>query len=223
MRLRTPNIISLIMLMIIVTFVISSCKKKVITYEIQGKVYDPQLNTLISDANISLKASKVVSGVYNPNYIEIQTTKTNSNGIFNFSVEHDNAAGYRLDITKKDYFDESVDIKADDLNTDQSYSVNIDFIPVAYIKLNVKNTSPQGTDDEISFHFKNVDVKCKDCWDNTPIVGTGPTYNYSRKAKVSGEKQLILEWVVTKKGNQHIFHDTIQSKAFKSTTYNIDY
>ena len=148
---------------------------------------------------------------------------TSNDGNYEFTVEQENVSGYRLDFTKKNYFDNSVDVKPSNLQVNVPFTVNIDFIPIANVKLNVKNTSPQGADDEIRFHFTNIDVKCKDCWNNDVIVGTGPSYSFSDIKQLSGAKKIIISWVVTKKGNQHIYQDTIESKAFDTVTFNINY
>ena len=202
---------------------LNACKKEVATYDLSGKVFDPQLKKNVSSANISLKASKVQSGIYNPNYTEIQSVNTSSDGSFYLKVDYDNVSGYQVDVSKNNYFDESIRLKTDDIQNPDGLSLNIDLIPIAHIEIRIKNTTPQAADDEIRVHFSNVDVKCKDCWNNDTIVGIGPSYNFSKTAQVSGEKKMVLKWVVKKNGIQHVYKDTILSKAFTTVTYNIDY
>jgi len=204
-------------------FLFSACKKDVKTYEISGSIFDPQLHINVSGVKVSLKASKVQSGVYNPTYTEIQSTTTSSDGSFSFTVEHENVEGYRLDFTKTDYFDNTKDLSTDDVQNGNATNIKMDFIPIAEIKLIVKNTSPQSSDDKIEFRFSNVTVKGKDCWTNDPITGIGPTYSFTKTGQVSGNKDMYLEWVVVKNGNQHSYTDTIHSEAFKLKTYNINY
>ncbi|RUA28027.1 MAG: hypothetical protein DSY76_04755 [Bacteroidetes bacterium] len=204
-------------------FLFSACKKDVKTYEISGSISDPQLHINVSGVKVSLKASKVQSGVYNPTYTEIQSTTTSSDGSFSFTVEHENVEGYRLDFTKTDYFDNTKDLSTDDVQNGNATNIKMDFIPIAKIKLIVKNTSPQSNDDKIEFRFSNVSVKGKDCWTNDPITGIGPTYSFTKTGQVSGNKDMYLEWVVVKNGSQHSYTDTIHSEAFKLKTYNINY
>ena len=204
-------------------FLFSACKKDVKTYEISGSISDPQLHINVSGVKVSLKASKVQSGVYNPTYTEIQSTTTSSDGSFSFTVEHENVEGYRLDFTKTDYFDNTKDLSTDNVQNGNATNIKMDFIPIAKIKLIVKNTSPQSNDDKIEFRFSNVSVKGKDCWTNDPITGIGPTYSFTKTGQVSGNKDMYLEWVVVKNGSQHSYTDTIHSEAFKLKTYNINY
>jgi hypothetical protein len=202
---------------------LGSCKKDVKTYGIAGTISDPQLHTKVSNAKVSLKASKVQSGVYNPNYTEIDASSTSSDGRFNFTVEHDNVSGYRIDVTKDNYFDASMDLNTEDIQNSGETNISLDLIPVGKITLVVKNTTPQGADDNIKFRFSNVTVKGKDCWTNNATEGIGPSYSITKTGKVSGNKEMHLEWIVTKKGNQHIYKDTIWAEAFKTVTYHIKY
>jgi len=210
-------------LLLVNLLLFTACKKDTTTYEISGQIYDPQLKINVSNVHVSLKASKIQSGVYNPSYIEIQSINTTSDGTYSFTVEHENVAGYRLDFTKEKYFESSLDIKTVDVQNNGNTGMRLDFIPIAEIKLIVKNTSPQASNDKIQFRFSNVSVKGKDCWTNTPIIGVGPNYTYSKTGQVTGNKKLFLEWTVTKNGNQHIYKDTIESEAFKMISYNINY
>lgn len=219
----SKSILFILMLVLVNIILINACKKEVATYQLSGKVYDPQLKKNVSNATISLKASEIQSGVYNPNYIEIQSIKSASNGTYQFEVEHGNVSGYRLDFSKEHYFDQSIDIETEDMHNEAGLVENTDLIPIANITLTVKNTSPQGTDDEVIFRFKNVDVKCKECWNNEPIKGIGPSYSYSETKKVTGDKDIYIEWVVKKNSQQHIYQDTIQSKSFSTVNYNINY
>ena len=222
---RRPQFLFLIALSILTINILflGSCKKDVKTYGIAGTISAPQLHLKVSGAKVSLKASKVQSGVYNPNYTEIDAYTTSSDGKFNFSVKHDNVSGYRIDITKDKYFDASIDLKTEDVQNDGETNISLDLIPVGEITLIVKNTTPQTADDNIKFRFSNVAVKGKDCWTNDATEGIGPSYNISKTGKVTGNKEMYLEWIVTKKGNQHIYKDTILSEAFKIVTYHINY
>ncbi|MCK5856553.1 MAG: hypothetical protein KAG64_03625 [Bacteroidales bacterium] len=202
---------------------VSACNKDVKSYEIAGSVFDPQLSINVTGAKVSLKASKVQSGVYNPNYIEIKSYSTSADGKFNFNIEHESVSGYRLDITKNNYFDASVNLATEDVQNNSETNIKVDLIPIAEITLIVKNTTPQGNDDKIQFRFSNVTVKGKNCWTNDPIIGNGPSYSLTKTGQVSGNKKMYLEWTVTKGGNQHIYKDTIQSEEFNTKTYNINY
>ena len=202
---------------------LNSCKKDPKIYALSGKVYDPQLESNINGASVVLRASKVQSGVYNSNYVDIASTSTSSNGAYSMEIEEEKVSGYRYYVSKQDYFDELIDIETEDLQQESSYTKNFSLNPIGYIQVNVKNTTPQGTDDEVRYRFKNVEAQCKDCWNNEINVGIGPTYSSNKSAQVIGERDLLIEWVVKKGGQQHIYQDTITSKAFQTVNFSINY
>ncbi len=221
MRSQKKHLFLIFLAIVGLTFV--SCEKEVRKFDISGKVYDPQLKKNVSSAEVVLRGSKIQSGIYNSNYIDLQSTNTSSDGSYSFEVPEETVSGYRFYINKKDYFDQLIDVKTDDLQNNNGFTLNVNLIPIAYLKLSVKNTMPIGSDDEIHFRFKNIDIQCKDCWNKGTITGVGPTYTYSRTAQTSGENDLIIEWVVKKGGQQHIYSDTIFTKAFQTVDYNINY
>ena len=221
MRSQKKHLFLIFLAIVGLTFV--SCEKEVRKFDISGKVYDPQLKKNVSSAEVVLRGSKIQSGIYNSNYIDLQSTSTSSDGSYSFEVPEETVSGYRFYINKKDYFDQLIDVNTEDLQNNNGYTLNVNLIPIAYLKLSVKNTMPIGSDDEIHFRFKNIDVQCKDCWNKGTITGVGPTYTYSRTAQTSGENELIIEWVVKKGGQQHIYSDTIFTKAFQTVDYNINY
>ena len=221
MRSQKKHLFLIFLAIVGLTFV--SCEKEVRKFDISGKVYDPQLKKNVSSAEVVLRGSKIQSGIYNSNYIDLQSTSTSSDGSYSFEVPEETVSGYRFYINKKDYFDQLIDVNTDDIQNNNGYTLNVDLIPIAYLKLSVKNTMPIGSDDEIHFRFKNIDVQCKDCWNKGTITGVGPTYTYNRTAQTSGENELIIEWVVKKGGQQHIYSDTIFTKAFQTVDYNINY
>jgi len=221
MRIKTHYLLFFILATVGITFI--SCKKDVRKFDVSGKVYDPKLKKDISGAEVVLRGSKIQSGIYNSNYVDLQSTNTASDGSYSFEVAEETVSGYRFYFNKKNYFDQLVDVETEELQNNNGFNLNIDLIPIAFLKLTVKNTTPVGSDDEIRIRFKNVEVQCKDCWNKGSITGVGPTYSYSRTAQTSGEHNLIIEWVVKKGGQQHIYSDTIFTKAFQTVSYNINY
>ena len=202
---------------------LNSCEKEVQKYDVSGKIYDPKLDKDVSGAEIVLRGSKIQSGVYNSNYVDLQSTTSASDGTFEFQIPEETVSGYRFYINKKDYFDQLIDVETGDIQNNSGFNLDVNLIPIAYLKLSVKNTTPIGADDEIHIRFKNVDVQCKDCWNKGTISGFGPTYSYNRTAQTSGEHDLLIEWIVKKGGQQHIYSDTIFTKAFQTVSYNINY
>jgi hypothetical protein len=214
---------TLLILIFLLSIIISSCEKDEVSYDITGKVYDPQLDKNVSDVKVVLRGSKVQYGIYNTAYIDLQNTKTSSDGTYSFEVPYETVTGYRFYFQKENYFDQLIDVNTDDIQQTDGYRLDIDLIPIAYLDLTIKNTSPQGSDDEIRVRMTNINVQCKDCWNTETIIGEGPMFSYKRKAMLTGEKDILINWVVKKGGQQHVYNDTIHTHAFKTITYDINY
>ncbi len=223
MKTKTSYLYFIFLSLISVSLTLISCEKDIREFDVSGKVYDPKLKKNVSNAEVVLRASKIKSGIYNSTYVDLQSTNTSSDGTYSFQTPEEIVSGYRFYFNKKDYFDQLIDIETEDLQRNDGFNLNVNLIPIAYVKLTVENTSPVGSEDEIRFRFKNVEVQCKDCWNKEIITGLGPTYYYSRTAQTSGENDLIIEWVVKKGGQQHIYTDTLRTKAFQTINYNINY
>ena len=208
---------------LITIIALSSCAKKERSIKVSGNIYDPALNQAVAGATVKLKAAKIESGVYNSNYTEIEKVTTDASGNFTMDITVQKVSGYRFVVEKDDYFELEEDVNTDDFEKNNNYTANFQIYPKASIRLTVKNTSPQGMDDEIKYRYTNIEGSCKTCCNNNTITGTGPTYSADNECDVRGEKWIYINWVVTKNGNQHLFSDSIHVEAFKKSTYNIDY
>lgn len=212
-----------IFIIILFLFTVASCAKKERSINVSGQLFDPALNTVIKGAEIKLKAAKVESGVYNSNYTEIASATTDASGNYSMEVLVEKVSGYRFIVSKDNYFEIEKDVNTDDFESEDNYKADFEIYPKASIHLTIKNTSPQGMDDEIKFRFSNIETSCKTCCNNNSNTGTGPTYSYESECDVRGEKWIYINWVVTKGGSQHLFSDSIFAEAFKKTDFNINY
>ncbi len=93
----------------------------------------------------------------------------------------------------------------------------------AWIELKVKNTTPHGIDDKITYRYTNIEVQGNGCCDNQPNTGDGPSYNESIECKVQSDDWIKLEWTVTKNGSQHVFDDSIHTEAGNTVIYTLNY
>jgi hypothetical protein len=199
-----------------------SCSKTERKIHVTGTINDVVLNQG-SGVTIKLKAAKIVSGVYNANYTEIASTTTDASGKFVMDILVDKVSGYRFLISKPDYFEVEKDVTTETFENNDIYETNFDIYPISTITLEVKNTSPQGMDDEINYRFTNINQECKTCCNNNTINGLGPDYNVTSSCNVRGQKMYYITWVVAKNGNQNLYHDSIWVEAFKTANFEIHY
>lgn len=188
----------------------AGCEKKQNTISIRGNVFDPMQNIAVANALVTISSSKITSGVYNSSYQDISITTTDASGNFSLDFTEEKSAGYRFYIRKEKYFDYTVDISANDITHEQTYTPNFNLYTVAYLKLEVKNTNPYDSADFISYRFTTGFLECYQCCTNTMFKGYGKTYDTIMKCKTYGNNTVSLNWIVTKNGipinhNQNVF------------------
>ena len=213
----------LILLSIGFLFLANSCNKTPKYYDISGTVKNTTTQEVISDATIYLDAKKLENGVYNSTFTNISSSKSNSAGVYEIGIEEDKVSEYRFRATKEGFFDYEEEVSVDELQASINYKKDFSLYQEAWIELKIKNTSPQGTDDEISYRFINIEVSGKDCCSNESIKGIGPSYSVTQLCRAQSGEWIKIEWVVKKNGNQHIYHDSVWTEAGKTVSKNINY
>lgn len=213
--------LKIVALLIIVAF--ASCKKDARIFTVKGKIYNPQMETYVEGVEVKLLGSVVESGIYNDNYITLNSDITNANGEYSMEIEEQKVSGYRFLISKENYFVIEEDITTDKIESSDEFNKNFNLYPIAEIQLNVQNTQPFNSDDEIRYRFLNIESSCRECCNNSFVIGSGPLYNESKTCELRGNKALKLEWIVFKAGGTNTYHDTIYCEAFKTTTFDINY
>lgn len=206
-----------------ILILISSCGKNEEFITFKGTVSDGNNGKALAGAKIILQSSKIQSGVYNPSYSAAASTTTDASGAFSIDILIEKVAGYRVLVSKEDYFEIEEDITTADFEASQNYEGSWSIYPKASIALSVKNTSPQGMDDQIKYRYKNIESQCNSCCNNETKTGTGPDFSESTECDVRGDKWIYISWVVTKSGTQHIYEDSIFAVRAQVTSFNINY
>lgn len=208
---------------LLIFLLVTACGKNERYIQVSGKISDQGFNKAGDAVTVKLKSSKIESGVFNSNYTEVASAITDASGNFSMEVLVEKASGYRFLVSKTDYFESEIDVTTETFEKNETFTANYDIYPKAIIKLVVNNTSPQGLDDEIKYRFTDIEQECKTCCNNSTITGSGPDYSSTSECDVRGQKMFHINWVVSKKGNQNLYSDSIWVEAFKTTTYNINY
>jgi hypothetical protein len=221
---KRQNIFLLLILTFIFTFgMISSCRKDKNKITINGTVYDPNIKTYVSGANVTISSSRVTNGVYNSNYADIATTTTDGNGAFTFEFDKEKSAGYRIYVSKADYFDYTVDISDDNIIPGTPYTPNYTIYPVGYIKLHVKNTQPYDSLDFIAYSYASGYLSCYECCTNTTFKGYGDAFESTTKCKTYGSQDIIVSYHITKNSIDVAYTDTFFATPFDTTVFNLYY
>ena len=210
-------------LLLVLVLLVFSCKKETKEFEISGNIISQQKQLPMSGAKVYLDAKKIVNGVYNSSFVNITSTTTNSDGTFDMSVKDDKVSEYRFRASESGYSDFEEIVAVDKLEASGTFSMNIKLTQESWIKLNVKNTMPQGVDDKITYRFTNINVKGKDCCNNDPIEGNGYDYSVQHNCRAQSHAWIYLDWTVSKNGGQVLHDDSIWTGDGITVTYNLNY
>lgn len=214
----------IIYLIIIGTLALSwSCKKDPKVFLVSGQVSKLNTTDKISGVRIYLDSKEVIDGVYNSNYNNIANVETNSNGEYSFEVEQSNTESYRFRTSKSSYFDIEEIVAVSELESNDTYKKDFVLTGESWINLKVKNTTPQGTDDEIDYRYVNINVSGLDCCDNETAVGIGAEYSEDKLCRTQSDDWIKLEWVVKKNGGQVFHSDSIFTTFGQTIIYQLNY
>ncbi len=213
--------ISIIAIILLIS--ILGCKKETSVFEIKGTVLNKQLQEKIGGVKVYLDAKKIEGGVYNNSFTNVASATTTSSGSFKFDIEEGQVSEYRFRLVNNGYFGIEQVTAVDIVHQDDGYSPVFEMIQESFIELNVKNTMPYDTEDEIRYRFIDVETKEKDCCNNDPISGIGYDYEAHHTCSVRSHAWINLTWTITKRGNQSILYDSLYTGDGLTVIYDINY
>jgi hypothetical protein len=189
-------------------------------------VFNPQFEAPEKGVEVQLLGSKIESGIYNVNYVVLNTAVTDASGNYEMEIKDEKVSAYRFYVNKENYFDEYYDVESKYLEANSEYNRNFNIFPIAEIELSVKNTMPFDSDDEIRYRFinlENAESRCRDCCNDKIVIGEGPLYSASKTCQLRGDRYLKIEWIVFKGAGTNTYQDSVYCEAFKKTKYSITY
>ena len=208
---------------LILAIILIGCQKKSETISLKGKVFDPNQNTYIKGARVTLQATLISSGVYSSAYQDISSGLTDASGNFSFDINVQHVVSYKIIIQKDSYFYYEKIINPDAWTPGQTYSLSYNIYPEAYIKLDIKNVNPFDNNDVIYYAFATGYSDCTECCSNKYFSGTGIQFNTIFKCKTFGAVNADLIWHFTKNNIDTQYDSIIYCKPFDTTCIKIRY
>jgi len=154
----------LFVLLVAVSF-LASCKKKGISYTIEGTVTDQAFNSPGNGVLVQLYQTAAGSG----ELTLAQSTTTGSDGTYSFKVDREKIEHYQLSFTKMHYFPATVDFTLEDLDPKESNVYNVNVIAKSWVKLIFLNADGLGSIKITKTHGK---TNCFECCSFTDYVIT---------------------------------------------------
>ncbi|MEI6823645.1 MAG: carboxypeptidase-like regulatory domain-containing protein [Bacteroidota bacterium] len=206
--------------LIAIVYFIFSCKKDTSsTIIINGRVFDPNQNTYVANANVQFLSSKIQSGTYNPSYNTVASATTDASGNFHIEYTKDKDVGFQIMVSGAKYFDQTYDILVTDM-PGGTYTPTYNIYAEAYFKMHVKNMT---NSNQIGYTFTNTQPSCYTCCNQSPINGVGTSYDTTVFCKTYGSQKIHVQWSVLKNGNYHQLDSMVYCAPFDTTSFVLYY
>lgn len=138
---------------------LGSCKKKKISYTVEGIITDASYSQPLSGATVQLYGTP--AGSSNPSQL-IETVTTGSDGKYSFKFDRDKTEQYVIIATKNQYFEASSNFTSESLSTTETNTRNISTTAKSWVKLRFINLMPEPTD-ELKYIRQSGKSNCAEC------------------------------------------------------------
>ena len=181
------------------TLFYSSCRKEpeLATLTIKGIVADPNVGA-IGNASVQLSVQEIVGGVWSTTFTSIASTTTSSSGAFEFNFDNRSAVEYRVEVLKDNHFGVQSMINPQSLSPETPLNVNIDMYSQAWLRVNIKNTSPVNSDDQLLYTQTGGVNNCSQCCTNVEREFNGELVDTSFICPLYGNQTAHYTLIETK-------------------------
>ena len=138
---------------------LGACKKKKITYTVEGIVTDASYSQPLSGATVQLYGTP--AGSSTPSQL-IGTVTTGSDGKYSFTFDRDKIEQYAIIVSKNQYFEITNSFTAESLSSTETNTRNISTTAKSWVKLRFVNLMPDAAD-ELKYIRQTGKSGCAEC------------------------------------------------------------
>lgn len=146
-------------LVLLLSLGLGACKKKKISYTIEGIVTDASYSQPLSGATVQIFGAP--AGSSSPSQL-IETVTTGSDGKYSFTFDRDKIEQYAIIVSKNQYFGATTNFTAESLSTTETNTRNISTTAKSWVKLRFVNLNPDAAD-ELKYVRQNGKNGCEEC------------------------------------------------------------
>lgn len=140
----------------------NSCKKKDLSYQIKGRIYDYSLNAPLAGAQIVIKATST----NNLTGATLATLTTDANGNYSYELKREKYQSVIISVTKDQYFSDGATSTLEDLSLDKDNEFNFGMYAKSWVRLHFVS---DGT--KIIKYFKQAGKNgCTECCPSGEIL-----------------------------------------------------
>ncbi len=202
---------------------LNSCDSDQNRLHIEGMVHDPQLDIPVENAQVNLATKQMSNGTWSNTYTTIEETQSGTDGRFAFEFEFNYTTGYRLSLSKSNYYSVSSEFTENDFESDRFYSKQFEMTPKSYLEIHFRNDFPFDENDRISYHIVGWERTGDDCCTAGYQEFIGDDIDETTYCSVDGEKEYVLEYIITRNNNTQALTKTFYAKAFENQVIELFY
>lgn len=115
---------------ILAFFATNSCKKKDLTYQIKGTIYDSSFHSPLAGAQVVISASSSGSVAST-----LTTLTTDANGNYSYELKRDKYQSISIAVTKNNYFSDGSTTTLDNLSLEDDNAFNYNMYARSWVRL----------------------------------------------------------------------------------------
>lgn len=205
-------LLPIFMLMLILT----SCKKEELSFVIEGNVNDGTLNTVLSNAKVSIFTFPVGGTIGT----KVTTLTTDSQGGFNYDLERKKYEKIELVVSKNNYFNHVDEVPFSELTTDGKNIFTYELKAKSWTKFILYNQQPAAQSDELKILKDSGKEGCSECCANGYYYYNGVVDTVVYCPNDGNHYMKFYYWV---NGNELNGVDSVYNTPFDTTTYELYY
>lgn len=200
-----------------------SCKKNTdTTIDIRGSVSDRINDLPIEGVSVLLEIKDFGGTTFTNSFSELATTLTNENGNYEISFQNSNAIEYRFTFSKLDHFSDQIIVNPDLLSINQLNTIDYDIYSSSYLILNISNSVPFNSNDELILGSELISSSVGSCFSNI-ISLSGANADTTIECEVYGNQRVKFDYFVTKDNFTSSYSDSVFCSAGDTLTKYIFY
>lgn len=212
------SIITISLLILMISF--QSCRdKKENTFS--GLITEMISGNVLSNVEIIIEVNELNSGAISTGYQEIAHVYTNEDGAFSCNTSAYQAINYKITFKKNTYHTRSIIITPQDIVGD--YTINEEIGIKSYLKIHVKNTSPNNSNDECKYRLLGIHNNCNNCCNEDFHYFFGTDIDTTLYCPVTGLNTVDLQYLVIKDGSSQQYMQGLYCLPNDTVNINIFY
>ena len=215
--------ITIFLILLNISTIFFSCKKKNEKLTISGTVYNTEINQPVSNVKVELYAKTITNGTWNTQFSLLYSQCSQNDGSFLFEFDNIRVSDFKLSFSKPGYFISEFIINPDLVqkgeNYNQTYSVHYE----SWLKLLIKNFPPANSSDVLSYKLSKGSISCPDGCNDTLKYFFGSNIDTTSVCKIYGSQWAVLEWNVSSFSNHVQYVDSLWIPVSNTLVYNLYY